>query len=140
MTTSPPPQPPPAGELHLTRLAAEQLSYHARMAAVFAVAGQSQESAAEAVLAWTILATQWPEAQESAGRTAAELVGDGVAALSDADRDAAHVRAAGLALDVESHYVSVGLHAEATFYARLAEDIGHAIASLTPNRGGGAPT
>lgn len=132
MTTS---APLPTDSVEFSALAAEQLSYHSRMAAVFAVAGQHLESAAESLLAWTILSSQWSDASATAARTAAELAGDGVARHSDADRSAAAGRARGLALDIEAHYVSVGLHDHAALYAHLAECVDDAASSLVPRRG-----
>ena len=53
-------------ELCLSPPVADQFAYHVRMTAVFAVAGQTEQSASEAVLAWAILMSQWPGAETSA--------------------------------------------------------------------------
>jgi|GEM_PF-7123241 len=129
MTTVPLAANPSTG-LELSRLAASQFSYHLRMTAAFAVAGESEESAAEAVLAWTMLSQQWPDAESEATRAGAELVDARVASLSDEARSAAVVRAHGLALDIEAHYVSVGCDAEAALYAEVADRVAAAVAEL----------
>jgi hypothetical protein len=125
---------PPVGDQSpgMTRvgLAASQFSYHARMTAVFAVAGQSQESAAEAVLAWTMLMRQWPDVADAATRVGAELIDGRVASLSEESRTAVLARANGLALDIEAHYVSVGCTEEATLYAEVAEAVAAAVDEL----------
>ena len=100
------------------------------MAAVFAVAGATEESASEAVLAWTILASCWDGAAPAALATAAELVGQHQAPTSRADRDAARARADALALSLEAHYVSVGLHGDAALYAKVSEDLEATIGTL----------
>jgi hypothetical protein len=129
MTATTPGATPSTG-LDLPRLTASQFSYHLRMTAAFAVAGESEESAAEAVLAWTMLSQQWPDAATAATRAGAELVDARVASLSDEARGAAIARAHGLALDIEAHYVSVGCTAEATLYAELADAVAAAVAEL----------
>lgn len=125
---------PPVGDQSpgVTRagLAASQFSYHVRMTAVFAVAGESEESAAEAVLAWTMLAQQWPDASDAATRVGAELVDARVASLSDASRTAVVARAHGLALDIEAHYASVGCEGEAALYAQVADAVADVGAEL----------
>lgn len=128
MTTTP----PSSGATEFTpgKLARSQFSYHVRMTAAFAVAGQSEESAAEAVLSWAMLAQQWPDAADAAAQVAAELVDVRVASLSEAARDAALIRARGLALDIEAHYVSVGCADEATLYAQVADAVADAVADL----------
>jgi hypothetical protein len=130
--TAPQPEPDQAPGFNIPELAASQFSYHVRMTAVFALAGESTESASEAVLAWTMLMHQWPEAEDAAGRAAAELIDQRVASLSEASRTAALSRAQGLALDIEAHYVSVGCTGEATLYAEVAEKLEEAIAALVP--------
>lgn len=128
-----PPLPPPSGEstdLRVPAPAAGQFSYHVRMAAVFALAGEHVESASESVLAWTILLNQWPDAESTAAQAASELIDQHSAALSDSVRNAALARARGLALDIEAHYVSVGCVAEATLYANAADSVAGAIEAL----------
>lgn len=138
MTTSTPT--PGDGELRLSPLAAAQFTYHVRMTAVFALAGETQESASEALLAWTMLSMQWPDAEGVADGPAGELIGQNVAGLSEATRQAAAARAHGLAVDIESHYVSVGCHDEATFYADVAERVADAAAELVTTTAGDAAT
>ena len=125
---------PPVGDQSpgVTRvgLAASQFSYHVRMTAVFAVAGESQESAAEAVLAWTMLKRQWPDVADAATGIGAELIDARVASLSEESRTAVLTRAHGLALDIESHYASVGCTAEATLYAEVADAVAEAVDEL----------
>jgi hypothetical protein len=104
------------------------------MTAVFAVAGETEESASEAVLAWAILTSQWPEADSSAAETGAELIDERVASLSDRARTAATTRARGLALDIEAHFVTVGRQQEATLYAEVADRLGDAVEGLVPKR------
>ena len=126
--------PPNSGATEFTpgKLAPSQFSYHVRMTAAFAVAGQSEESAAEAVLAWAMLAQQWPDAADGAAQVAAELVDVRVASLSEEARGVALTRARGLALDIEAHYVSVGCTDEATLYAQVADAVAEAVADLVP--------
>lgn len=119
-----------AAGLTIPELTAGQFSYHVRMTAVFALAGDAIESASEAVLAWAMLMHQWPEAEDAAARAAAELIDQRVASLSEASRTAALARAQGLALDIQAHYVSVGCNDEATLYADVAEKLDEAIAAL----------
>jgi len=126
------PDPIEAGALCLRPPAADQFAYHVRMTAVFAVAGQTEESASEAVLAWAILRSQWPEADASAAETGAELVDQRVASLSDRSRNAALNRARGLALDIEAHFVMVGRQGEASLYADVADQLGDAVDALVP--------
>lgn len=118
------------GDLSLSATIAGQFSYHVRMAAVFAVAGETQESASESVLAWTILVTCWPGAHPAALATARELVGQDQVSVSDRDRDAAQSRAHALALELEAHFVSVGLHKEAELYSSVADHLGNTIQTL----------
>ena len=114
----------------MPRTATGQFAYHLRMAAVFAVAGELDESASETVLAWTMLAEGWPGADSAALATASELIGQDQVALSVQHRDAARDRARSLALDLEGHFVSVGRHAEAELYASLADNLDAIIATL----------
>ena len=108
MTDMPPP-PGPSTDLRVPAPAAGQFSYHVRMAAVFALAGETVESASESVLAWAILANQWPDAEPAAAEVANELVDQRSAAVSESARSAALARARGLALDIEAHHVSDAL-------------------------------
>lgn len=114
----------------LSPCAAAQLSYHVRMAAVFAVAGESDESASEAVLAWTMLATCSPVAVSAAAATASELIDQDQVALSEAARSAARDRAHALALALESHFVSCGQSEEAALYASVADELETTVATL----------
>lgn len=122
------------GSLRLSPLVAAQFAYHVRMTAVFALAGEAVESASEAVLAWALLATNWPDAITSATETGAELIDQRVVALSDETRTAAAARARGLALDIQAHFVTVGRQDEATLYAEVAERLGGAVDELIPQR------
>lgn len=129
-----PPLPPPPGEsteLRVPAPAAGQFSYHVRMAAVFALAGEHVESAAESLLAWTMLLNQWPGAESAAAQVAGELIDQHSAALSESVRNAALARARGLALDIEAHYVSVGCVAEAALYADVADAVAASIDALS---------
>ena len=125
---------PEPGSLCLSPPAADQFAYHVRMTAVFAVAGQTEESASEAVLAWAILMSGWPEAEAGAARTGAELIDQRVADLSDRARSAALNRARGLALDIEAHFVTVGRQGEAELYAEVADRLADAVDALVPPR------
>ncbi|NND73740.1 MAG: hypothetical protein HKN44_01935 [Ilumatobacter sp.] len=109
---------------------AAQLAYHTRMAAVFAVAGDTAESASEAVLAWAMLATSWDGAANAASTAAAELVDQDQASTSPLHRDTARARAEALALELQAHYVSVGLRAEAELYESIAERLNDTVATL----------
>ena len=122
--------PESSNELILNVVASRQFSYHVKMAAVFAVAGETDESASEAVLAWTILATCWTGADAAASATAAELIGQDQAGMSDLHRDAAHVRAHALALELEAHFTSVGLHDDAALYASVVQRLAATMHTL----------
>jgi len=119
-------------ELCLSPPVADQFAYHVRMTAVFAVAGQTEQSASEAVLAWAILMSQWPGAETSAAETGAELIDQRVASLSDRARLTALNRARGLALDIEAHFVMVGRQEEASMYAEVADQLSGAVDALVP--------
>jgi hypothetical protein len=123
---------PPTG-LALDRAVAAQLSYHARMSAVFAVGGDIAESGSEAVLAWAILATSWPGAEPSARECANELIGEEQAGVSPEAQAAAQTRAHSLALELEAHFVSTGQHDVAALYATVAEHLGSTISALVPS-------
>lgn len=101
------------------------------MAAVFAAAGELDQSGSEAVLAWAILATAWPSAVGLALDTSSELIGQEQAGVSETHRVAARNRAHALALALEGHYVSVGVHDVATLYENVAENLDATIATLT---------
>jgi hypothetical protein len=109
---------------------AAQLSYHLRMAAAFAAAGECQESGSEAVLAWTMLATSWPAAELVASGAASELVGIHQLTVSDRHREAARARAHAVALDLEAHFASVGLRREAELYELVADHLSDTIQTL----------
>ncbi len=121
-------------DLELSAPAAAQLSYHVRMSAVFAVAGETDESASEAVLAWAILSTCWPGATEAAQATADELIGQDQAGLSAIHQKSAHAKAHALALTLEAHFVTTGQHDLATLYADVAEELSVTIEALLPDR------
>ena len=104
------------------------------MAAVFAAAGEHDQSGSEAVLAWTILATASPSAVDLALDTASELIGQEQAGVSEAHRVSARTRAHALALDLQAHYVSVGLHEVAELYETVADNLDTTIATLVNAR------
>ena len=120
----------PQIEVTMSASAATQFAYHSRMAAVFAVGGESAESASEAVLAWAILATSRPDAVDAAGSVAADLVGQQQVGLSEAHQEAAHRKAHALAMELEGHYVSCGQHEIATLYATVADQLSETIDTL----------
>ena len=117
-------------ELALDGPTAAQLCYHTRMSAVFAVAGDHEESASESVLAWALLSTAWPGAAGAARECAAELIGDDQAGLSPESREQARAKALALAMTLEAHYVTVGQHDIAALYERVAEHLADTIESL----------
>ena len=117
-------------DLTFSPTAAAQFSYHLRMAAVFAAAGELDQSGSEAVLAWTILATTSPSAVDLALDTASELIGQDHVGVSESHRIAARNRAHALALQLESHFVSVGMRDAAGLYATVADDLDTTIATL----------
>lgn len=104
--------------LVLSDTAASHLAYHVRMAALFATAGDLDECASEALLAWTILAVHGgPDVADA-------LIGDlppfrSFDAGSAADV-AAHRRAHDLALQLLGHFVSEGQTDSAALYEQLA--------------------
>lgn len=100
------------------------------MAAVFAAAGELDESGSEAVLAWAILVTSWPQADDEALAIASELIGQDRVALSEAHRLAARNHAHARALDLEAHFASVGLHEVSELYQTVAERLDTTIATL----------
>lgn len=121
----------PTNDLSLSAVVAGQFSYHVRMSAAFALAGESEPSASEAVLAWTILATCWPGVPHSAAETAAELVGAARSMPSEQQRRAIRNRAHAAALDLQAHYVSVGRHDAADLYASVEQHVDGALDALT---------
>ncbi|NNE11276.1 MAG: hypothetical protein HKN41_03435 [Ilumatobacter sp.] len=120
----------PVDDVRLPAATAAQFGYHARMSAVFAVAGASEESESESVLAWAILATAWPGAAWSVAAVASELVGQDQVGLSEAHRDRAHRKASAQALELEAHYVSCGQHDIASLYASVADDLQSTVDAL----------
>lgn len=117
-------------DLNLSATVAGHFSYHVRMSAAFALAGESGPSASEAVLAWTILATCWPGVPAAAAETAAELIGRDQAMPSEQRRRAIRDRAHAAALDLQAHYVSVGLHNAADLYASVEQHVDDALDAL----------
>ncbi len=103
-----------------------QFSYHVRMAAMSAIAGNSEESASEAVLAWAILSSC------CAGTAAvgAELIDPERVAATEDRRRRVQTRAHDLALSLEAHHVSVGQHEHATLYETVADELDESIAQL----------
>ena len=85
---------PPSGALCLRQPIADQFAYHVRMAAVFAVAGQTEESASEAVLAWAMLTSQCPIAESG---------DDQAGPLERRVRDQQEVPGAGFGTEREAH-------------------------------------
>lgn len=117
-------------ELHMDPVASAQFAYHVRMAAMCGVAGNNEESASEAVLAWSMLSSCCPGAVEAAAAVGAELIDPDRVAASDDDRRRAQSRAHGLALSLEAHFVSVGLHQHANLYETVADELETSIAAL----------
>ena len=117
-------------DVMLPQAAMDQFCYHVRMAAVFGVAGDVGESASEAVLAWAILDHLWPGAGDAALTASRELIGQDVAGSSEDHRAAAARRAEAQALDLEGHFVTVGMHDEATLYASVADRLEVVVGSL----------
>jgi hypothetical protein len=97
------------------------LAYHTRMAASFAAAGNTTESASEALLASTILDLH------GAGDAADSLTHDlPVGRIADADPPAlaaARRRAHDLALELLGHFVSEGQFDSAALYEALAAQL-----------------
>jgi hypothetical protein len=107
--------------LLLSDTAASHLAYHTRLAAIFATAGDLDECASEALLAWTILTVH------GGGDVADSLIGDlppfrsfDAGTTSDV---AARRRAHALALELLGHFVSEGQ----TDSAALYEDVASAL-------------
>jgi len=120
----------PSHELQMNALTSAQFSYHVRMAAMCAIAGKSEESASEAVLAWAMLASCCSGAAAGAAAVGAELIDPERVAASDDQRRRAQSRAHDLALSLEAHYVSVGHHETATLYETVADELDESIARL----------
>ena len=55
----------PSPELQMNAVTSAQFSYHVRMAAMCAIAGKSEESASEAVLAWAMLSSCCAEPRQA---------------------------------------------------------------------------
>jgi hypothetical protein len=110
--------------LVLSDTAASHLAYHTRLATLFATAGDLDECASEALLAWTILTIH------GGGDEADSLIGDLPPSRSfetDSTSDAAvRRRAHDLALALQGHFVSEGQTASAALYERLASALDHA--------------
>jgi hypothetical protein len=116
--------------LQMSPVASAQFAYHVRMAAMCAIAGQSAESSAEAVLAWSMLSWCCPAAAAGAAVVGAELIDPDGVVTSEAQRDGARSRARDLALSLEAHFVSVGQHDHASLYESVADDLDVAVAAL----------
>jgi hypothetical protein len=107
-----------------------QFSYHVRMAAMCAIAGNTEESATESVLAWSMLSSCCGGAAAGAADVGFELIDpDRVAATADQSRRA-QTRAHDLALSLEAHFVSTGQHEQATLYETVADELEASIAAL----------
>ena len=119
-------------ELRLSPVATGLFSYHVRMSAVCGIAGNHDESASEALLAWSMLCAVAPEASDAAAAVAAELIDPEQLSVSDADQARVRARAQDLALSLEAHYVSVGLHEHATLYETIVGHLEPAVSALAP--------
>ena len=121
----------PSPELQMDPATSAQFSYHVRMSAMCAIAGKSEESASEAVLAWAMLSSCCAGAAAGAAVVGSELIDPERVAASDDQRRRAQTRAHDLALSLEAHFVSVGQHATATLYETIADELDKSIAQLT---------
>ena len=96
-----------------------------------AVGGEADESADEALLAWSMLSACCPGAASSAAAVGAELIDPDGLDTSGRGRDVARARARDLVLSRQAHYVSVGHHEHAALYESAADDLDAAVDALT---------
>ena len=108
-------------DLMIPEAAAGHLAYHARMAAVFAAAGDVVESASESLLVWTLLTQHGGE--DAATSVGLDLLDERITALTASGEAVAQRRAHALALELEGHFVSEGLYDIATLYESVAADL-----------------
>lgn len=104
-------------DLILSETAARHLAYHSRMAAARAAAGDLDECASEALLAWTILSSQAEQLASDA--LTVDLPEPSSFSRSPASEDAARRRAHALALSLEGHFASEGQTDSANLYEQL---------------------
>ena len=117
-------------ELHMNPVASALFSYHVRMAAMCAIAGRAEESASESVLAWSMLSSCCEGAAAGAAVIGSELIDPEQVAASDDQRRRAQNRAHDLALSLEGHFVSVGMHEHANLYEKVADELEASVANL----------
>lgn len=110
-------------DLILSETVARHLAYHARTAAAFAAAGNLEQCASEALLAWTILANQ--DGHAAIDSLTADLPEPRSFSPSSTSEDAARRRAHALALSLEGHFVSEGQTASADLYEQVAAALEH---------------
>lgn len=122
----------PSSELNMDAVASAQFSYHVRMAAMCAIAGNTEESASEAVLAWAMLSSCCAGAAASAAAVGSELIDPERVSATDDQRRRGQTRAHDLALSLEAHFVSTGQHAHAELYETVADELEESITNLTP--------
>jgi len=112
-------------DLVVPELAAAQLTYHLRMAAGFAAAGEVRECASEAALAWTVLSLYG-----GVDADAGDLPSLRVAGVSDAQWDSVLRRTQALALELQAHFVSEGQYATAAIYEAVGDAVPGAVVRL----------
>jgi hypothetical protein len=108
-------------DLNISQTAVRHLAYHSRMAAAFGAAGNVDECASEALLAWSILASHG-EADVIDALTGDLPEPETLVATPEA-HDAARRRAYALALGLQGHFVSEGQTDSATLYERVASSL-----------------
>jgi hypothetical protein len=121
---------PSSSELRMDPAASAQFSYHVHRAAVCGLAGESEESASEAVLAWSMLTSLCPGAAAAAAEAGSELIDSEPVTTSQEQRRRAQARARDLALSLEAHFVSVGQRDLVDLYAQIVADLDAALESL----------
>jgi hypothetical protein len=105
-------------DLVLPDTVVRHLAYHARMAALFAAAGDLDECASEALLVWSILDLHG--ARRSADSLTSDLPSGRVAGADPTAEATARRRAHDLALELLGHFVSEGQTDSAALYEALA--------------------
>ncbi len=108
-------------DLNISQTAVRHLAYHSRMAAAFATAGNVDECASEALLAWSILASH------GEGDIVDALTGDlpepETLGATPQAQDAARRRAHALALGLQGHFASEGQTDSANLYEQVASSL-----------------
>jgi len=108
-------------DLTLPETAARHLAYHSRMAAEFAAAGNLDECASEALLAWAILSRH--DDGHITDAPTVDLPEPSSVSESPASGDAVRRRAHTLALSLEGHFTSEGQTDSADLYEQLAAEL-----------------